>query len=358
MTYEYGKKVFEFENGFDITSKYWAKGGHERMYHTVEVEKGAYGVSNSVKALLEGAGWYTDLKTGELVCKPLPSKAECKCKDELVKVLEKKFTKKVEEVVEEVVVKRELTEEEAEDFGDVVAWERRTYGWDEIAELPKVAPDTRSYDEKYYSDDKNYFPAPHMHQKNFFEDAINFYEDIKFPAFLFGDNGYTTFESFSELSKEFVKVCSGKEFESVEEAAKYLTQAFGHPNDFKKKEEVSKELKISDTMKKLNKFPADLYTMVPLVLRAMKYSEVNGKKFDLEDFLNSLPKEIPGMWEKFESFETEFWVLDTLKLKEELGEEAFFNKDFQYELLKTHPDAKKFYKKYGEWPHYKNPDME
>lgn len=121
---------------FIITSKYWSKGGHERMYHKVKLEREAWGVSKTVTGIVEGTDFYTDLKSGVVYPTEMPSKCRGSMLDALYEALTATTTKTSEEVVEEVVVEKD--EEYYEDCGDICAYMTKSEGWDEVAKLPKV----------------------------------------------------------------------------------------------------------------------------------------------------------------------------------------------------------------------------
>lgn len=121
---------------FTITSKYWSKGGHVRMYHKVKLEREAWGVSKTVTGIVEGTDFYTDLKTGVVYPTEMPSKCRGSMLEALYEALTATTTKTSEEVVEEVVV--EKSEEYYEDCGDICAYMTKSGCWDEVAKLPKV----------------------------------------------------------------------------------------------------------------------------------------------------------------------------------------------------------------------------
>lgn len=223
---------------FIITSKYWSKGGHERMYHKVKLEREAWGVSKTVTGIVQGTDFYTDLKTGVVHPTEMPSKCRGSMLDALYEALTATTTKTSEEVVEEVVVEKD--EEYYEDCGDICAYMTKSEGWDEVAKLPKVEKESFTS----LGDWEGSAPLAHVQEevseKDILEIASEIFGTETFYIACEGAKEGFVETDFKEMSKDYVE--SGLTKSELKEELYMLKLSVLKDSDTKIFKEVKKNL--------------------------------------------------------------------------------------------------------------------
>jgi len=117
------------EGIYTITGKRWTKAGHDRMYITIDIEKDGHSYKELSKAAvgcLCGGDWWIDMTTGDVMHKEIPSKVSSWHVTAIEKLCAEMYTDLVADAQEAIVEPKRImmTEEMAEDMGDMVAWDR------------------------------------------------------------------------------------------------------------------------------------------------------------------------------------------------------------------------------------------
>lgn len=117
------------EGIYTITGKRWTKAGHDRMYITIDIEKDGHSYKELSKAAvgcLCGGDWWIDMTTGDVMHKEIPSKVSSWHVTAIEKLCAEMYTDLVADAQEAIVEPKSImmTEEMAEDMGDMVAWDR------------------------------------------------------------------------------------------------------------------------------------------------------------------------------------------------------------------------------------------